>query len=68
MNKTTYANFHGVVNVFLVGGCVKSVGMGCFYSGWASMPTYSYIIMLHQMCRTYRPGFLFPSLVSKIVT
>lgn len=24
MNKTTYANFHGVVNVFLGGGCVKS--------------------------------------------
>lgn len=23
MNKTTYANFHGVVNVFLGGGCVK---------------------------------------------
>lgn len=28
MNKTTYANFHGVVNVFLVGGFVKSVGDG----------------------------------------
>lgn len=25
MNKTTYANFHGVVNVFLgCAGCVKS--------------------------------------------
>lgn len=24
MNKTTYANFHGAVNVFLDGGCVKS--------------------------------------------
>ncbi len=24
MNKTTYANFHGVVNVFLGGDCVKS--------------------------------------------
>lgn len=23
MNKTTYANFHGVVNVFLGGACVK---------------------------------------------
>ena len=34
MNKTTYANFHGVVNVFLGGGCVKSAlnvfGMGMF--------------------------------------
>lgn len=25
MNKTTYANFYGVVNVFLGGGCVSSV-------------------------------------------
>lgn len=24
MNKTTYANFHGVVNVFLGGDCVKN--------------------------------------------
>lgn len=23
MNKTTYANFHGVVNVFLGGDCVQ---------------------------------------------
>lgn len=34
MNKTTYANFHGVVNVFLGGGCAKSAlnvfGMGMF--------------------------------------
>lgn len=38
MNKTTYANFHGVVNVFLGDGCVKKsalnvFGMGMFVDG-----------------------------------
>lgn len=34
MNKTTYANFHGVVNVFLGGACVQSalnVFFCCFF-------------------------------------
>lgn len=39
MNKTTYANFHGVVNVFLVGGCVKSAGMGLYIKGEPPVPT-----------------------------
>lgn len=43
MNKTTYANFHGVVNVFLGGGCVNSDVFFCLFffvylnQGWASM-------------------------------
>lgn len=41
MNKTTYANFHGVVNVFL-GGRVKSAynvfGMGMFIDNGLLLP------------------------------
>lgn len=50
MNKTTYANFYGVVNVFLGGDCVNSAlnvfGRGMFIEDG---PPYSFTIMLHRV-------------------
>ena len=59
MNKTTYANFPGVVNVFLEGGFIKSAfsvfgmeilrGDGSLLALHASNLFYSIIIVLHPV-------------------